>query len=126
MDPKSPPVILSWPQRILVWLRLVDKHDGMLSLTNVALMLGLFKLATLQTFTLTELSAFLGCLGLYQLKQARRAKRPMPTPDVSPGIAKAQADAASALAQVAIARDDLRTHTDKLKLMLDTVNLGRR
>ncbi len=110
---KSPPA--PWYMRLLGFLRLVDPHDSALSITSIAMMIALYKLVTLETLTLTELSAFLGCLGLYHLK---RRSRPTPTAAAEP--------TSEVLAQVTAARDDLKAHTDKLRLMLETVALGRR
>lgn len=103
----------------------MDKHDGALSLTNVAVMIGLYKLVTLHDLTLTELTAFLGTFGLYAWKKQTGLKAKAKA--VAEGdVAKARQDASEALNQVGKARDELKVHTDKLRLMLDTVSLGRR
>lgn len=61
--------------RTLVFLRLVDSNDSLLSLTNVAVVVAVAKLATAQNVSVAELGALLTALLAYQWKGHRRDKR---------------------------------------------------
>ncbi len=101
---------------VLIWLRLVDPHDGLLSLTSISLIIALVKFALVREVTLTELTAFLAMAGFYSFKRSRTPKAiAAPTLDLS----KAHSDMTSA-------RDAMKATEDKMRLMMETVSLGRR
>lgn len=83
-------------RRFLAWARIVDAHDGRVSLTSIALMLILFKLAIVPVTSIADVGALL--LGFLAYEAKRRANRPVavaPTaavPDVpSAGIVALEA-----------------------------------
>jgi hypothetical protein len=56
-------------KRFLEFLRLVDAHDGQLSLTNIALIVVIVKLALIQNAGLTDIGALLLALANYNYKK---------------------------------------------------------
>lgn len=104
--------------RILTWLRLVDPHDGNLSLTSIGFILALIKLALLRDVSLTELTAFLAMAGLYSFKRNRPVKAAAP---LAPSL-----DLVKVHADMTAAKDAMAATESKLRLMLDTVAMGRR
>lgn len=58
----------------LAFVRIVDAHDGGVSLTNCALIVCIVKLAILKTFDLPDLAALMGVLMSYAHKRSARAK----------------------------------------------------
>lgn len=120
--PKFPPEFLA---PLLRFLRLVDAHDGVMSLTSLAVWIVLVKLALVHDPSLPDLAALLGSLGLYHAKRMSSAKE-RATQATAAAVTVDASQVTSALAEVRQAKDDLKTHTDKLRLMLDTVAIGRR
>jgi hypothetical protein len=57
----------NWVIRALRFLRLVDNHDGALSLTSIALLASLVALILTQSFAI--LGAFIACIILYAHKR---------------------------------------------------------
>jgi hypothetical protein len=64
--------------RALIWLKIVDAHDGQLSLTNVALYIVLVKLALAQDVNVVDAGSLLIALASYQGKKLMH-KRVAPT-----------------------------------------------
>lgn len=60
--------------RVLSFLKIVDAHDGLVSLTNVALIIALVKFALLRNVGLPDLSAFFLALLAYSVKRHSRAQ----------------------------------------------------
>jgi hypothetical protein len=56
-------------KRALIFFRLVDAHDGLISLTNVALIVVIVKLVLVKTPGLTELGTLLLALANYNAKK---------------------------------------------------------
>jgi hypothetical protein len=56
-------------KRLLIFFRLVDAHDGLISLTNVALIVVIVKLTLVKTPGLTELGTLLLALANYNAKK---------------------------------------------------------
>jgi hypothetical protein len=56
-------------KRILIFFRLVDAHDGLISLTNLALIVVIVKLVLVKTPGLTELGTLLLALANYNAKK---------------------------------------------------------
>lgn len=106
---------------LLKWLRLVDVHDGVVSLTSLAVWIVLVKLALVRSATVPDLAALLGSLGLYHAKRLASAATVARAAVVMP-----PGQIAQALAEVKQVRDELRTQEGKFRLMLDTVAMGRR
>lgn len=52
-----------------VFLRLVDGHDGQLSITNIAMFVVLYKLFTVEAASINDLGALLVTLGAYNYKK---------------------------------------------------------
>ena len=61
--------LADFPHNFLVFFRLIDAHDGMVSITNVALMIVLYKLAVVQSTSITDIGALLVALSNYNLKK---------------------------------------------------------
>jgi hypothetical protein len=61
-----------WLRRAATFLRLVDEHDKLLSLTNLALIVCIVKLAWLHNVSLPDLGAFF--LGLLSYSWKRHGK----------------------------------------------------
>lgn len=55
--------------RILVFFRVVDEHDNNLSITNIALLIALAKLAVTPTASLTDAGALIAGLSAYSYKK---------------------------------------------------------
>jgi len=81
-------------------------------------MIALGKLATLSDVSLTELTAFLAMAGFYAWKRARPAKATAP---VAPSL-----DMVKVHTDMTAAKDAMAATESKLRLMLDTVAMGRR
>ncbi len=109
--------MLKFLLRILTWLRLVDPHDGLVSLTSIALILALYKLATITDVSLTELTAFFVSMGFYAFKRSRPSKPVHVAPSLD--MVKVHTD-------MTAAKDAMAATESKLRLMLDTVAMGRR
>jgi hypothetical protein len=60
--------------RILTFFRLVDEHDGNISLTNVALIVCTFRFITAPAASITELAAVLATLTNYTAKKVINSK----------------------------------------------------
>jgi hypothetical protein len=108
--------------RLLVFLRLVDVHDRRLSLTSLALIIALVKLALLTTVGLPDLTAFFVAMLAYGYKRHTAAKSHTN-----------QANGAEAMAQVTKLTDqvtglisDLKQHRAEVAAQVGTVLLGRR
>jgi hypothetical protein len=56
-------------KRILEFIRLVDPHDGLLSLTNIALIVVIVKIATAPSTSLGDLGGLFVALASYQAKK---------------------------------------------------------
>lgn len=108
---KNTPRIL----RLLIWLRLADEHDGAISLTSLALIIALVKFAMVKDVSVPDLTAFFVAMGFYAYKRSKHGTTKAPSVDVS----KAHAD-------LLAAKDELRATESKMKLMMDTVAMGRR
>jgi hypothetical protein len=61
-------------KRLLVFLRLVDDHDGLISLTNTLMLVAIAKVAFIKTFTLTELTALIVATAAYVWKGTGRRR----------------------------------------------------
>ncbi len=107
----SPGKLLS----VFIWLRLVDPHDGLVSLTSIALIVALVKFAMVKDVSVTELTAFFSAMGFYAFKRSRPVKAAAPSVDLT----KAHADLTSA-------KDAMAATEAKMRLMMDTVSMGRR
>lgn len=55
--------------KALVWLRLIDEHDGNISLTNIALLIALVKLAVAPSASIVDIGALFISLASYQAKK---------------------------------------------------------
>lgn len=55
--------------KILTFLRIIDEHDGLISLTNVALFVVLFKIAFAASFSMVDAGALFVTLLSYQGKK---------------------------------------------------------
>lgn len=53
----------------LIFLRILDPHDGLVSLTNVALIIMLIKLCSIQNTNMVDLGSFFLALTGYQYKK---------------------------------------------------------
>jgi hypothetical protein len=77
-------------KRVLCFLRLVDPHDGLISLTNVMMMTVLLKLIATRSTSLMDLGMFLGAVLNYTGKRyinqglGQPDPAPVPTP-IPPG-----------------------------------------
>lgn len=60
---------MSYLKKILIFIRLVDVHDGLLSITNVALFVVLYKLFMVQTASITDIGALFIGLANYNVKK---------------------------------------------------------
>lgn len=65
---------MRWIHRALAWARIVDSHDGMVSLTNCVLIVATVKLAMLANVTMEHLGALLIAMSAYAWKAQRRTK----------------------------------------------------
>ncbi len=110
--------MLKFLLRILTWLRLVDPHDGLVSLTSISLIIALVKFALVREVTLTELTAFLAMAGFYSFKRNRPVKA-VQTQAPTLDMLKAHSD-------MSAARDEMKATEAKMRLMMDTVAMGRR
>jgi hypothetical protein len=59
--------------KVLVFLRIVDDHDSMLSITNLAMFIVLYKLFMTQTTSINDLGTLLVALSGYNLKKFMNA-----------------------------------------------------
>ena len=62
-------------RNLLVWLRLADRDDGLLSLTNIAMIVVITKMALSNAPSFTEMATFLGALLAVQAKKVIRDRR---------------------------------------------------
>lgn len=60
--------------QLLTFLRLVDQHDGLVSLTNLALLVAIAKIATTQALGMEDLGLLIAGLLAYAGKKAQFAK----------------------------------------------------
>jgi hypothetical protein len=65
---------MTWIRKALCYVRLVDPHDGNLSITNAGMLITLGKIALATNFGFAELTAFFLALGAYQMKHWRAMK----------------------------------------------------
>lgn len=55
--------------KVMIFFRLVDAHDMTLSITNIALYITLYKLATVEQASMTDVGAVMVSLSNYGLKK---------------------------------------------------------
>lgn len=105
---------------LLAFVRVVDGHDGGVSLTNCALIVCIVKLAILKTFDLPDLAALMGVLMSYAHKRVSRAK----IQDNGERLAAVEAAVATAQSVADKASAGLQATADRLT-MVDNRTKGR-
>jgi hypothetical protein len=119
---ENPPRFLGPLLRLLRWCRVVDAHDGLVSLTNLAVIVAIAKLARVHDASVTDLLTLMVTMLAYGYKRRTGAKAIQNTELLDK--AKAAVDAVGALtADLQQTKAELKTRMDGALLGL---GLGRR
>lgn len=109
---------------LLVFLRVVDREDRVVSLTNLGLIILLGKLAAVPRVELPDLAAFFLALLAYSYKRAANNKKVSEGSDSPPIIAPVADVAGEVAEQIKAATAPLLSKVKDLEAFVSTVKLG--